>query len=198
MDTETGETKVIQETDYVIEEFVPDESGEVSDEPADGMDTSGDGDNAPSDEEISFVSEDEDDAPNQYYFYISGGAIIKVNKDDPEDTTTISRAGGRNYVYDQKTKTLYFLKFNTVVKETLGSDEEPVTLVDGIQASGNMIVDKKGGKLYVTDIITGKIIAYYLNTMEKSTIYSGLMIPNNLTPSDKFRFVNTFDSLVQF
>ena len=207
MDPVTSVAVVVKETEDVIDEIIPepeaadsdgmDKNGDDMDKTGDDMDKTGDdmdktdddSDDMPEKEpteEEKFSSESGDSPAGQYIYYTSKGALIKVNKEDPTDKISISRAGGRNYVYDPKTKTLYFLRFNAVVKETLGVDKKPVVLVDGIPASGNMIVDRMGRYIYVTDVITGKIISYNIETMMKKDIFTGLTSPNNLTPSEKF------------
>ena len=158
-----------------------DKSGEDMDKSDDDEDKSGDDDENP---ENAFVSNDSDD---KFYFYESGGSLVKVSKEDPSDRTAISRAGGRDYFYDPATNTLYYVRFNTVVKEVLGSKEGPVTILTGILASGNMIVDKKQGKIYVTDMIAGKIISYDMESRRPRDIYTGLKTPDNLVFLDDFR-----------
>ena len=168
-----------------------DKSGEDMDKSGEDMDKSGD-DMEKSGEDIvntekTFAVDDSD--ADKFYFYVSGGSLIKVRKDDQSDRTVISRAGGRDYFYNPATNTLYYVRFNTVVKEVLGSVEGPVTLVDRILASGNMVVDKKQGKIYVTDMIAGKIISYDLKSMRRRDIYTGLRTPNDLVFLDNFRLL---------
>ena len=172
-----------------------DKSGDDMDESGDDMDESGDdmdksGDDMDESGEDTKESEDKfaaDDSEDEFYYYVSRGSLIKVRKGFPADRTAISRAGGRDYFYNPATKTLYYVRFNTVVKEVLGSGDEPETIIDRILASGNMVVDQKQGKIYLTDMIAGTIISYDVRTMRRRNLYSQLRTPDNLVFLDNFR-----------
>ena len=165
-----------------------DKSGDDMDKSGDEMDKSGDDtDESGDDSEESEEKFAADDSEDEFYYYVSRGSLIKVRKGFPADRTAISRAGGRDYFYNPATNTLYYVRFNTVVKEVLGSGDEPETIIDRILASGNMVVDQKQGKIYLTDMIAGTIISYDVRTMRRRNLYSQLRTPDNLAFLDNFR-----------
>ena len=163
-----------------------DKSGDDMDKSGDYMVESGDdktNDNT-AESEKKFAADDSDD---EFYYYVSRGSLIKVRKAFPADRTAISRAGGRDYFYNPTTKVLYYVRFNTVVKEVLGSGIDPDTIIDRILASGNMVVDQKQGKIYLTDMIAGTIIAYDVRSMRRRNLFSQLRTPDNLVLLDDLR-----------
>ena len=170
---------VVKETDEVIEDLVKDNNILSEDDKE-----------IPDEKQGSPEDEDSDSSAPKYIYYISDGKLMRVNKNDQTDRTAMSRAGGRNYIYDPKSNVIYYIRFNNVVKETLGEEDSAENLVSGIIAAGNMIYDDDNKKIYVTDINRGKIIEYDLIKKTRVDSVIGLRSPENLMP------INNFDSIL--
>ena len=137
------------------------------------------------DVDIGIIGEDEDEtepiAKKTYVFYVSGGAVIRVNKDDPSDKETIKRNGATNYVMDKKNNIIYYVMFKkNVVREDLSSGSKKF-IVTGIQNIGDLRLDSKKELLYFTDTVKGKIESVDVRSEERKVIYEGLSNPQKVT-----------------
>ena len=159
--------------------------GIKDDEEDDGVDIGIKDDEDDDDVDIGIIGEDEDEtepiAKKTYVFYVSGGAVIRVNKDDPSDKETIKRNGATNYVMDKKNNIIYYVMFKkNVVREDLSSGSKKF-IVTGIQNIGDLRLDSKKELLYFTDTVKGKIESVDVRSEERKVIYEGLSNPQKVT-----------------